>query len=259
MRAGLRWTGRQSRGLHLPQQYDRQPYNNVFVQSDGRELVRLDNSGAAFEKDVQLLRNAYWPTGSAFKIVWNGTTYNTLLAWANATGQEKLAGTLMGLQSDPQLEGPITGGVTLDDASLLASLREYRLLATSTLIDAGVDLSTLPLPVALGLVDPGDHDFFGGVIPVGATDIGAYERPIDGDFNADGNVDAADYVVWRKNDGTPTGFNLWRANFGHAAGSGQSVAGSTVPAVPEPESLALVAIAAGRLILLRVAGRSRSV
>ena len=56
-----------------------------------------------------------------------------------------------------------------------------------------------------------------------------------GDFNEDNKVDAADYVVWRKNDGTNNGlpndnglgtpigvahFNLWRANFGEMAGSG---------------------------------------
>jgi hypothetical protein len=43
--------------------------------------------------------------------------------------------------------------------------------------------------------DPGDHDYFGGLIPVGVADIGAHGMPIDGDFNADGNVDVADYIV----------------------------------------------------------------
>ena len=30
-----------------------------------------------------------------------------------------------------------------------------------------------------------------------------------GDFNGDGTVDAADYVVWRKTDGTPLGYDTW--------------------------------------------------
>ena len=34
---------------------------------------------------------------------------------------------------------------------------------------------------------------------------------LPGDFNNDGTVDAADYVVWRKTDGTQTGYNAWRA------------------------------------------------
>ena len=37
---------------------------------------------------------------------------------------------------------------------------------------------------------------------------------LPGDFNHDGTVDAADYVVWRKTDGTPAGYNTWRTHFG---------------------------------------------
>jgi hypothetical protein len=38
------------------------------------------------------------------------------------------------------------------------------------------------------------------------------------DFNNDGTVDAADYVVWRQTDGTPDGYNSWRSNFGQTVG-----------------------------------------
>jgi hypothetical protein len=62
---------------------------------------------------------------------------------------------------------------------------------------------------------------------------------IPGDFNNDGAVNAADYVVWRKSINTPEGYNLWRTNYGRTSGSGSLVAGS----VPEPSLLALVAIA----------------
>ena len=37
------------------------------------------------------------------------------------------------------------------------------------------------------------------------------------DYNQNGTVDAADYVVWRKNDGTPDGYNTWRTHFGRTA------------------------------------------
>jgi autotransporter-associated beta strand protein len=46
----------------------------------------------------------------------------------------------------------------------------------------------------------------------------------DGDFNEDGTVNAADYVVWRKGAGTylQSDYNIWRNNFGESiAGSGQ--------------------------------------
>jgi hypothetical protein len=76
-----------------------------------------------------------------------------------------------------------------------------------------------------------------------------------GDFNNDGKVDAADYVSWRKNDGTnnalpndnglgtPIGqnhYNLWRANYGSGvSGSGSSLGGL---AVPEPGTVGLLIV-----------------
>ena len=41
-----------------------------------------------------------------------------------------------------------------------------------------------------------------------------------GDYNLDGIVDAADYILWRKTDGTQEGYDRWRANFGRSAGGG---------------------------------------
>ena len=62
-----------------------------------------------------------------------------------------------------------------------------------------------------------------------------------GDFNADGTVDAADYIVWRRNGGTPQEYQTWRNNFGMSLPGGGS-GGST--SVPEPASFILLAIAA---------------
>jgi len=64
---------------------------------------------------------------------------------------------------------------------------------------------------------------------------------LSGDYNGDGTVDAADYVVWRRTDGSQAGYNLWRANFGSSSPGGGSIAS----AVPEP--------AAGGLLLLACA------
>jgi hypothetical protein len=71
-----------------------------------------------------------------------------------------------------------------------------------------------------------------------------------GDFNDDGKVDAADYVVWRKTDGSQAGYNAWRMNFGLNTGSGASLAGAA--SVPEPATCSLAC-----LILLLVAPRRR--
>jgi autotransporter-associated beta strand protein len=68
--------------------------------------------------------------------------------------------------------------------------------------------------------------------------------PLAGDFNDDGVVDAADYIVWRKTDGTTSGYDDWRANFGRTsagAGSGGDLAENS--AVPEPSMVALLILA----------------
>lgn len=66
--------------------------------------------------------------------------------------------------------------------------------------------------------------------------------PLPGDHNGDGNVDAADYVLWRKNPGAhggnPAGYLVWRANFGASSiyGSGSlELAG----VVPEPAAVTM--------------------
>jgi mannan endo-1,4-beta-mannosidase len=82
--------------------------------------------------------------------------------------------------------------------------------------------------------------------------------PIAGDYNRDGAVDAADYVVWRNRlgqsgsgltaDGDFSGqvdggdYNIWRTNFGQTAGSSSLTDTPDSPAnVPEPASVVLLA------------------
>jgi hypothetical protein len=73
-----------------------------------------------------------------------------------------------------------------------------------------------------------------------------------GDYNNDGSVDAADYVVWRKNNiNGEQGYNDWRTNFGRTAGSGS---GLPAGAVPEPTGVALLIMAG----LLGTAARRRN-
>jgi hypothetical protein len=76
-----------------------------------------------------------------------------------------------------------------------------------------------------------------------------------GDFNGDGRVDAADYVVWRKGLGTTynqSDYDVWRAHFGQTvAGFGTDVV--TPGTVPESSGLRLIALA----ILILYSGTSR--
>jgi hypothetical protein len=72
----------------------------------------------------------------------------------------------------------------------------------------------------------------------------SYIAPVStpGDFNGDGTVDAADYVVWRKTNGSQTNYTLWRSNFGKPPGSGAGATGSA-GAVPEPATLVMLSTA----------------
>jgi autotransporter-associated beta strand protein len=62
-----------------------------------------------------------------------------------------------------------------------------------------------------------------------------------GDFNNDGMVGNADYVVWRKGLGTthtPADYDVWRAHFGETPNPGPGV--GAAGAVPEPASAVLL-------------------
>ncbi len=77
-------------------------------------------------------------------------------------------------------------------------------------------------------------------------------RSFNGDFNSDGVVNAADYVVWRKGLGTLYSqgvFDRWRANFGPASGNGSG--SSTNVGVPEPSSVAMLILAVTSLCFQR--------
>ena len=102
---------------------------------------------------------------------------------------------------------------------------------------------------------------YGGVIfdNIRLTLEDAVAGPLTGDYNGDGEVDAADYTVWRDNLGnaavppgsgadgdgdgnvTPLDYDFWADNYGNSNNSSASAAA----AVPEPSSLILLSLAAG--------------
>jgi autotransporter-associated beta strand protein len=80
-----------------------------------------------------------------------------------------------------------------------------------------------------------------------------FAATLGGDFNGDGTVDAADYVVWRKTDGSQEGYDEWRTNFGATAGAG-STSAADAAAVPEPGAFVLLALSG---VLVALVARSR--
>jgi hypothetical protein len=103
-------------------------------------------------------------------------------------------------------------------------------------------------PQALDItLDPNGYSAIVYVSPTNQLMV-AYDPPAlgpPGDYNRDGSVDAADYVVWRKTDGSQDGFNIWRANFGQTAGGSAALpSAATLPAaVPESATFRLGSIA----------------
>jgi autotransporter-associated beta strand protein len=87
---------------------------------------------------------------------------------------------------------------------------------------------------------------------------------VPGDYNQNGTVDAADYVVWRNNLGAGSlpneggispgnvdseDYNFWRSRFGATSGAGAGLGSSNVP---EPSSILLIGLALISLAGIRI-------
>ena len=73
-----------------------------------------------------------------------------------------------------------------------------------------------------------------------------------GDYTANGHIDAADYVAWRRSGGSASGYDAWRAHYGQVALASDTAA----VAVPEPSTIVL---AVGALTAFSIHRRRRSV
>ena len=150
-----------------------------------------------------------------------------------------------------------------DDISLTSQTgREIALDKDGNLLISAFDSTITFIPSANAL-NPGtitdNSSIYYYQSPVAAAafvgfDVGFAAPGIAGDYNSDGKVDAADYVVWRNAVGQPAGtlpndtaggvigaaqYSLWTANFGQPPGSGSAIG---TAAVPEPAGLVLLLV-----------------
>ncbi|MCC9138201.1 right-handed parallel beta-helix repeat-containing protein [Pontibacter silvestris] len=140
--------------------------NNIFFTTDGLELVRQEK-----DTGVHFGGNNYWSGGSSFNINSAGVLYSSLPEWRNATEQEKLNGSELGLSIDPELEDP---GKETDILNIreLYNLSSYKLKATSGMIGKGLNLKE----EAFDIVDVGEIDFFGtSLLDRSSFSIGAHQ------------------------------------------------------------------------------------
>jgi hypothetical protein len=142
-----------------------------------------------------------------------------------------------------------------------------KVLAESFLLGSSAIAPSGSLPLGSAFKPGGAHEELvfqyydintGTIVP---GDIDFVVAGLEGDYNGDGKVDAADYVVWRKDPashgGDPGGYDTWRANYGMMEGSGSSPGAG---AVPEPGGwwLAVAALVIGAIGPRRSPGRLAS-
>ncbi len=159
----------------------------------------------------------------------------------------ELAGTTLGTQYD-QLH--VSGTVTLDGTLQISLLSDF---APSS--GDSVDLLTTFSGISGTFANPQLPLLAGGLVwnlSYGTNDVILSVGGVLGDYNHNGIVDAADYVVWRNGLGTTytqVDYDVWRSHFGQTAGSGAGAIASA--AVPEPTTLVLLVLAAASWCLLR--------
>ena len=146
------------------------------------------------------------------------TPYNKFMNIApeNSTGElltrMRFSPPLIGNMMLPALHGG-TIGALLESAAIFQVLWEVETIAIPKIITITVDHFS---PFALG-----------------------FQAVPQGDYNHDGNVDAADYVVWRKGLGDT--YEGWRTNFGRlSGGSGASSDSASNAGVPEPAAAVML-------------------
>jgi hypothetical protein len=239
--------------------------NENYIGLDGRDdtAMRVDNYKIETVTGLtpQVLRLQVNTSSGAASVVGGGSSNALDYYEINSASGGLVAGNFNGIRGDGGLPaGNGTGnGWELGGSNSSTSLTEAYLTGQSTIAAAAAGL-----PVgSIYNTTTNSHDLqFTYYTNDNVQHIGMveYVTSVLPDFNGNGFVDAADYVVWRKNNGrtgatfsqgdangdgnvNSTDYNLWRASFGLAAGSGAgSLAGG---AVPEPSTGLLLVAAVG--------------
>lgn len=220
---------------------------NVFGNVTNNGVISIQNGRSAYFWNNVSGSGSFTGTGTAVFLASlspgnspasvnfaGGVTLSTALAM-------ELGGTTAGSQYDQiHVGGQLAVGGTLA-VSLINGFKPA-IGNTFDLLDWGLLNGTflsIMLPTLTGAQWDTSQLYTTGVLSVVAG---------PGDFNADGAVDAADYVLWRKGLGTTytqNDYTAWRSNFGQSSGSGAAWPENSPSAVPEPHSTLLLLFGLG--------------
>lgn len=140
--------------------------NNILAVNNGGLLTNFTHPSS-----INLTVNDYWTYGTTATFFWNGTTYTNaslataFAAWQTATGQEKIAGSNVGLTVNPQIYVP--GGLFATGGYAPLQDMANNLQTGSPMIGAGINTLT-----QFG-INPGTTDYYGAAISPTSLPIGA--------------------------------------------------------------------------------------
>ena len=172
--------------------------------------------------------------------------------------------TIAGVDTSDRINVTLTDGLTIEGGSVTIANAGAMTDGTYTLINYAGTIMGSGLSTFLSTPPTGPAGFAYSLINNTANtsiDLIVTAAGIPGDYNNNGVVDAADYVIWRKHLGTNTqlanevsgvtpgsvtqdDYNEWRARFGNTSGSGTDSRLAGEQSVPEPTTVLFVLVGA---------------
>jgi len=152
-------------GIEPGHQETLQISNNVFANRIGN-TVKATNP-TANSSVLTFQGNSYFSDYGNLVFNYAGTSYTSLAAWQTATNQEKVSGSPVGQQGNPNFPtigtNPTCGGYT----PAVCPTGYAPNIGSSILPNAGLNLTTL------AGINPGTQDFFGNAVTASTLPIGA--------------------------------------------------------------------------------------
>jgi hypothetical protein len=236
----------------------------LFDARTGQQLLKLTPSDSAphdkFGKSVAISGNTAIVGGTGAAYLFDVTTGHELFKLTASDASETFGQTVAisgttGIVGDP-------GNAGNAGAAYVFNITTGQQLIK--LEGSGTPLEGFGFDVAIdsNLAVAGAFQYFNPDLgtPPGSVYVFDVTRDVEiaGDFDRNGTIDAADYVVWRNGLGTTytqADYSLWRANFGRSAantsGATADPANSATPAIPEPTALLMTTLAVAPLLPMR--------